>query len=115
MHELAIANSVLDAVRAEAAQHAGSRVCRVGLRIGELSGVDPEALRFCFESLVKDSPLDPLPLEIEFCLRRHECEACLRAFTVVDYDTHCPACGSGRTRCVSGTELNLSYLELEEP
>lgn len=115
MHELGIAHAVLEAVRGEAARHSGSRVARVGVRIGELSGVNPEAFQFCFESLVKESPLEPLALEVEFCARRQRCADCGAAFVVADFDTSCPSCGCARTECISGTELELSYLELEEP
>ena len=51
MHEMSIATSVLEAVEAEAEKHAGAKVTKIGLRIGEWSGVDPDALRFCFEAL----------------------------------------------------------------
>jgi len=114
MHELGIAGSLLEAIEAESKRHAGARVRKVGLRIGELSGVDPESLRFCFECLVKDSPFDPLPLEIQLCPRRHTCPICRFSFLVVDYNTVCPSCGAGRTECTGGTELEFSYLELEE-
>jgi len=114
MHELGIANSLLEAIQAELLRHAGARVQRVGLRVGELSGVDPEALRFCFECLVKESPFEPLPLDIEFRPRQQTCRACDRTFPVVDYNTICPSCGDDGTECTSGTELELSYLELEE-
>jgi hydrogenase nickel incorporation protein HypA/HybF len=62
---MSIASSVLEAVQAEAALHGGGRVTRVGLRIGALSGVEPESLRFCLEALVKDTDMDPLSLDIE--------------------------------------------------
>ena len=114
MHELSIAGSLLEAIQAESLRHAGARVRRAGLRIGELSGVDPEALRFCFECLVKDSPFEPLPLEIQFCPRQQTCQACGCAFPVVDYNTACPSCGKDSTECTGGTELELIYLELEE-
>jgi hydrogenase nickel incorporation protein HypA/HybF len=115
MHEMGIASSVLDAVRTEAELHPGSRVSKVGLRIGELAGIDPESLRFCFEALVKDSSLGPLPLEIEFCPRMQHCPTCGCTFKVADYDTTCAFCGLSPTDCVGGTELELSYLEMEEP
>lgn len=114
MHELGIAKSVLDAVCGEASKHAGARVVKVGLRIGELAGVDPEALQFSFQCLIKDTPLDPLPLEIEFCPRQQRCPACRHAFCVADYETSCPTCGATPTECIGGTELEFSYLELEE-
>jgi len=117
MHELAIANSLFQAVQTEAQRHPGMRVGRVGLRIGELSGVDPEALRFSFDAIVKETPFDPLPLEIELCPRRHCCPGCGHTFPVrePDYASDCPRCGGKQTECVSGTELEFSYLELEEP
>jgi hydrogenase nickel incorporation protein HypA/HybF len=114
MHELSIANAIVDAVRNERERLNCTRVTKVGVRIGELAGVDPEALSFGFEVLVKDTDLEPLALEIEFISRRHECSHCKRAFTVVDYQLDCPACGSKETRCVGGDELQLAYLEVEE-
>jgi len=114
MHELSIANSILEAVRKERERLNGARVTKVGVRIGELAGVDPEALSFGFEILVKDSGLEPLALDIESVPRRHECSHCRHVFTVVDYRVDCPACGSTETRCISGDELDLAYLEVEE-
>lgn len=115
MHELSIANSILEAVRKERERLNGVRVTKVGVRIGELAGVDPEALSFGFGVLVKDTDLEPLPLEIEFTSRRHECSKCKHVFTVVDYQLDCPACGTKETRCIGGDELELAYLEVEEP
>ena len=82
MHEMGIASSVLDAANVEAARRPGSRVMKVGVRIGDWAGVDPESLRFCFDALVAGgSP--PLPaLDIDFR---------------------------------PGNELDLVYVELEEP
>lgn len=65
MHEMGIASSVIEAVRAEAARRPGARVTKVGMRIGELSGVDRESLTFCFEALVKDTELESAVLAIE--------------------------------------------------
>ena len=114
MHELGIANSVFEAVCAEAKHRPGARILKVGMCVGELSGVDPSALSFCFEAIVKDTSFEPLPLEIEFCPRRHRCPGCGHLFPVADFEMACPQCGEQSTECVSGTELELSYLELEE-
>ena len=62
MHEMGIANSILDAVRTEAERNPGSRPSRVGLRLGEWAGVDIESLRFCFGALVAGSDLAGLEL-----------------------------------------------------
>jgi hydrogenase nickel incorporation protein HypA/HybF len=65
MHEMGIASSVIEAVRAEAARRPGARVVKIGLRIGELAGIDQASLTFCFEVLVKDTDLEPAVLAIE--------------------------------------------------
>ncbi len=51
MHELGIAESVLEAVRRESARYPGSRPTRVGLRIGPMAGIDSASLSFCFEAV----------------------------------------------------------------
>jgi len=115
MHELGIANSILEAVRAEALRCPGARPRKVTVRLGELAGVDPDALSFCFETLAGQGGLESVSLEIEPCPRRHRCPACGHEFTVVNYEFDCPACREPATECISGTELELAYLELEEP
>jgi|SRR5215469_6137225 len=114
MHELSIAQSMLEAVEAEAVRHLGAKPSKVGLKIGELAAVDPDALRFGFEILVRDTALEGLQLEIEFCPRRHRCLDCGTEFSVKDFDFRCPACRSTRNDCVSGDQLEIAYLELEE-
>ena len=42
MHEMGIANSILDAVRTEAGRYPGTRPTKVGVRLGELAAIDPE-------------------------------------------------------------------------
>lgn len=65
MHEVAVAGGILDAVRTETAARRPARPVKVGVRIGEMAGIDPESLAFCFEVLVKGSDLEPLELAIE--------------------------------------------------
>jgi hydrogenase nickel incorporation protein HypA/HybF len=83
MHEMGIADSILNAVRRELVTYPSQRATKVGVRIGEFAGVDTESLRFCFEVLANNSELAPLELDIEW-----------------------------RT---SSDDLDLSYLELEDP
>lgn len=110
---MSIAESVLDAVRAESAR-LGARVVNVGVRIGELSGVEPESLRFCFDALVKDSDLEPLALELELVRRTNTCRACGTVFGVADYNPTCPSCGSLETTPSAGDEMTLSWVEVED-
>ena len=113
MHELSIAQSVLEALRTEAGRRPGARVCKVGLRVGELAGLDPEALRFGFEVLVRETDLAGLQLEIEYCPRRQRCPQCRNEFVARDYEFTCPGCGTAGTDCIGGDELEIAYLEIE--
>jgi hydrogenase nickel incorporation protein HypA/HybF len=114
MHELGIANSVLEAVRTEMVRYPGMYPRRVGVRIGELAAIDPDALRFCFEAMILHTDLESLQLGIERCPRCHRCEVCGRDFVVRNYDLRCPECASLETTFVSGDDLGLAYLEVEE-
>jgi hydrogenase nickel incorporation protein HypA/HybF len=113
MHEMGIASSVLDAVRAEASRFPNGHIHKVGLRIGELAGVDPEAVRFCFEALVRGTELEPLALEIECCWRRYQCRCCQHSYAAAREDLACPECGMTDSQFLGGDELELAYLEVE--
>ena len=114
LHEMSIAASVLDAVRAERALHAGARVTRAGLRIGELSGVEVESLRFCLEVLVSDTDLAGAGFEIECAPWTRRCRSCGAEFRVLEARPACSLCGSADTEAAGGDQLELSFLELEE-
>ena len=114
MHEMGIACSVLEALETEARRFPQGKIAKVGLRVGELAGVDPEALRFCLEAVVRGTEWESLALEIEFCRRRQRCERCGREFVVEAWEAACPQCGEGRTVFAGGDELELAYLEVEE-
>jgi len=114
MHEMGIANSILEGVTAELQRRPGARAVKVGVRIGELAGIDPDALNFAFEALTLETEMQGLKLEIEYRARRHLCHGCGHEFEVHDYDFECPGCGSFDSECVSGDELEFAFLEVEE-
>ena len=114
MHELAIANSVLDLVRKEAQLRPGARVTKICMRVGDLAGLDSDAFTFCFEALIKDTDLSSVTLEIERKPQRHRCPRCGNQFSVIDYETACSFCGEEQTIFISGDELEVACLEMEE-
>jgi hydrogenase nickel incorporation protein HypA/HybF len=113
MHELSIAQSIVDSAREHAALNGGRRVLRVGVRVGEISGVAVEALEFCFGMTVKDTDLDGATLDLERIPVRFRCAACAHEFHPVEFLADCPACGSTGASMIAGDELGLSFLELE--
>ena len=65
MHELGIANSILEAVETEMRPHPGARALRIAVTVGALSGVDRDSLAFCFEAIVKDTPFAAMALDLK--------------------------------------------------
>ncbi len=114
MHEIGIASAIIEAGQAEAARLQGSRLVRVGVRIGALAGVDSDALRFAFTALTRDTELDTVVFEIEGRPRRDRCLDCDQEFESGIYSNPCPVCGSERLLLVGGDELDLAYVEVEE-
>jgi hydrogenase nickel incorporation protein HypA/HybF len=66
MHELGIANSILEAARTEADRYPGSHVIKIGIRIGEYAGVDTESLRFCFDAIKRETDLAQAELSFDY-------------------------------------------------
>ena len=58
--------------------------------------------------------ISEIEFEIECCPRHQRCLVCRLEFTVRDYDFQCPQCGNLQTEYVSGDQLELVYLEVEE-
>lgn len=114
MHEIGIASSILETIDAEARRRPDSQIVAVGLRVGELSNIDRDALLFAFDALTRHSQWQNLKIEIEWCARRQRCMACREEFSVEEYQLDCPKCGTNATTCISGTELDIAYLEVEE-
>lgn len=110
MHELSITQGVVDICRQHAA---GRRVTEVVLEIGELSGVVPEAVEFCFEACVQGTPLEGATLVVERIPGRGRCGGCGAEFPVSAYYDPCPACGSHGIAIAAGEELRVRELEVE--
>ena len=114
MHEMGIANSILTGVAQELERRPGSRAVKVGVRIGELAGVDPDALSFAFEALTIDTDLAGLVLDVEYHAARCRCRDCAREFERKNFESLCPGCGGINVECISGDQLEFAYLELED-
>jgi hydrogenase nickel incorporation protein HypA/HybF len=108
VHELSITQSVVDAVT----DHAGdSRVLAVRLSVGRLSGVVPDAMRFCFELLTDGTSLEGARLDIDQPAGLAHCAKCDSDFALTDLVLLCP-CGSANVDVLAGRELRIVSLEV---
>ena len=114
MHELSVAQSIMESVREHPEVRGGRRVGRIGVRVGETSGVNAEALTFCFAVAAGGTDLEGAVLDVERIPVTFRCGGCAREFEPIDFNPRCPTCSSELGRLVGGDELALAYLELED-
>ncbi|MGZ4816671.1 MAG: hydrogenase maturation nickel metallochaperone HypA/HybF [Terriglobales bacterium] len=112
MHELGIATSILETVEKESVQRPDLQFEKVGLRIGDVAGVDIDSLTFGWECITKDTKWEKLQLEIERVPRKNRCDKCSCVFEVGGIlELNCPRCDAFPTFNVSGDELEIAYIE----
>lgn len=113
MHEMAIAQGILDIVLEAAAENDAAAVVRIKLQVGEMTEVVPEALTFCFAALAAGTAAAAAELEVEVMPLVGRCRDCGREFRVERFRFLCPGCGSAGVEIVSGRELRVEHLEVE--
>lgn len=113
MHELAIAQALVELASAEAARSHAAAVTRVSCRVGVLRQIDPGALRFAFELARNGTPCAAAELHVERAPLRARCRACTQCFVVERWEWRCPACGGDGAALPGGDELDLVSIEAE--
>lgn len=111
MHEFAIASAVTDAVLRHAA---GRRVTSVQLRVGRLRQVVPDSLVFSFGIVTRETVCEGARLDVEVVAARLRCAPCAREWGVEVPAFRCPSCGGSDVTVVSGEQLEVESIEVEE-
>jgi hydrogenase nickel incorporation protein HypA/HybF len=111
MHELGIANEILDIALTEAERHAAKKVTSIRLRVGVLRGIEPENLSFLFEHLARGTPAEGALLEIVEEPVRVECEAC-GASDASAFTYECPRCKGAGVSVTGGDSLLIISLDV---
>lgn len=110
MHEVSVAGEIIRLARMEAGRRQWRQLDEIGVRVGEMSGVDPAALAFAFEALTAGTELSGCRLSIDVAGIEARCEECRHMFVVRELEFSCPQCGSGETEVVQGQEMNITHL-----
>jgi hydrogenase nickel incorporation protein HypA/HybF len=114
MHELSIAQNILDIVREHVPEARRSEVRAVTIRLGELAGVVADSLEFCFSAIVSDTLLSQAVLKIDRIPIRMHCSTCGKISTIEGLAFLCQACAGQNIQVISGTELQVSEIELAD-
>jgi len=112
MHELSLMARLRQIVLAQAAAADATEVLVIRLRIGELAGVEPEALQWAAAVVLADSMAAGARLQIEPVPAGCHCQACGAPFLAPGGDCTCPRCGRIAAGLSRGLELELVGLEV---
>jgi hydrogenase nickel incorporation protein HypA/HybF len=113
MHEMSLAEGILQIVEEAAAKQGFRKVTEVRLEIGALSGVEPDALTFCLDVVFRDSVAEGARVELERLPGQGFCLACSETVVVTALYDACPKCGSYQVQATGGTEMRVKDLLVE--
>jgi hydrogenase nickel incorporation protein HypA/HybF len=112
MHEMSLAEGVLQLIEDAARQQEFSKVTTVWLEIGQLAGVEVEAMKFCFDVVTRDSIADGARLEIIALPGIGWCMQCSMTAPMSEVFGACPQCGRHQMQVTGGTEMRVKELEV---
>lgn len=113
MHELSLAEAMLDIVKEQSEQDDFTKVIRVVLEIGTLSHVEADAMRFCFDAVIAGTLAEGASLEIERIPASGECSQCQKISYIHNLYDPCPHCGEFGLVLIDGDQLRIKHLEVE--
>jgi len=113
MHEMALAQGIVDLIADEARKQSFALVKTVRLEIGALAHVEPEALRFCFDAVARGTLAEGAGLDILSAPGEAWCFDCSAPVAVYERFGACPACGGFRLQVTTGGEMQVKELEVE--
>lgn len=113
MHEVAIAQALVDLVIEQARAIRARRVTKVLVRIGELSGIVDSALVTAIEACSSGTLAEGMSVACDRVAWTAQCRGCECIFNVIDRFPQCPACGHLGGKTVSGQELQFVEMEIE--
>jgi len=110
MHELSIVMGIVDIAEAEVAKAGAKEVEVIELDIGELSGIEPEALDFAWKSAIDGTVLEKAERKINYIKARAKCSKCGKDFKINALYDACPECNCYLKDIYQGKELRVKSL-----
>lgn len=115
MHEVSIAQSIVDTMTAELEEEQFATVREIHVKVGMLSSVEHKLLEHVFKYVVEGGPFSNCNLCTELVDVLAKCEPCDKNFKVENYHFACPACDTPSSTIIEGNELTIYKIIMEEP
>lgn len=111
MHEVSIIENVIKIVEDKAKENNLKKINNVSLKIGEMSGVMEDSLRFAFDCASKDTIMEDANLLIEKIEATGGCRSCGITFKIDHFNKLCPQCKKFCDNILSGYELYINTIQ----
>jgi len=113
MHELSITQSILSIALEKAKTVPASKITKINLTIGELSGIVDDCVEFYFDLLSKDTIAAEASLSFNRPPTRLRCRNCATTFSPDNLNWACPDCREQKIEIISGRECHVESIEVE--
>ncbi len=113
MHEMSIAEGIVQVLEEQAKEQHYSKVKTVWLEIGPLAMIESEALSFCFEAVTRGTLAQDASLQIINIKGEAFCMQCLKNVPITQRYDSCQSCGSHQLQVTQGDEMRIKELEVE--
>jgi len=112
MHEMSLAEGILQIIEDTVHANAAAQVRSVLLEIGVLSHVEVQALRFCFDAVTRSTVADGARLDVRAVPGRAWCMPCGASVPLQRLGDACPQCGSYQLQVTAGEEMKVKEIEV---
>ena len=114
MHELGVTQSILEITLKHAKQANASRIVRINLVVGEMSGLISDSIQFYFDLLSKDTIADGATLVFDLRPAVYRCRECHTTYRPDGFDWVCPDCDALAFDILSGREFQIQSIEVDD-
>jgi hydrogenase nickel incorporation protein HypA/HybF len=113
MHEFGVTENIVKIALDKASEVQSSKITKISLVVGELSGFMPDCIQFYFDFLSKDTIAEKATLHFELPPAQLRCRNCSTVFHPKDSEWDCPECHSRGVEIEGGRELYIESMEVE--
>lgn len=113
MHEFSIVTALLEMCEKNAKENNASKITKVEIKVGKLSGVEPHLLETAFNTFKEETICDGAEFVMQIQDIVVRCQNCQSEATLSKNEFTCPTCNSTELSIVDGEEMYLMHLEME--
>jgi hydrogenase nickel incorporation protein HypA/HybF len=113
MHEMSIVQGLIAIIKEEMDNAKATRLRSVRVKIGEMAGILPDALKTAFEIVTVGNEMNGAELNMDIAPLMGYCRKCNKEFKIIDYNFTCLECHSSDIDIISGREMNIVEIEVD--